>query len=38
MIGNEKLNKIALAGVILFLYLTFIFGRSFIGLYVLDFV
>ena len=34
MIGNEKLNKIALAGVILFLYLTFIFGRSFIGLYI----
>ena len=37
MIGNEKLNKIALAGVILFLYLTFIFGRSFIGLYVFGF-
>ena len=37
MIGNEKLNKIALAGVILFLYLTFIFGRSFIGLYIFGF-
>ena len=37
MIGNEKLNKIALSEIILFLYLTFIFGRSFIGLYVFGF-
>lgn len=37
MVGNVNLKNFAFAVVVVYLYLTFIFGRSFIGIYIFGF-